>query len=779
MDIFISDPKPPPYDPDNLFNVQVDYEPIKKMIEYLLNRDRKVTAFLQNLTNNQNFMNILNPPVIESENEQRPSSTHKEIQEEEPIQPDEKENLEENGQIDQDENDVTEGLGDQIKDETDNVQDAKEENNNENNNTEDKKNDEDIVEDKKEDDEVTEEKKTDEIIDENKNEGNVEENVEENAQENVEETIEPAEVVQEDKTEEEKEPVEIIEEKKIEEKKEPIEDKKDPEETVEKTKKDSSTKVVDKPHEEEKTKHEQFPKQSIKRPTHDKKSTLPPINIEREIMCSNTIQEMQEKIANLEEKLKSLEEMNNSKRQEIPMSQNLTEEPHVGDVNLQIIKIIEKPKENFIPEIPPIETAKKGTAPEMIIQPFDSSELEKKIGVNIKEIKILKNLFEDLSKDFEHLKLFTKENLESIPHTQVSDPSIETRVLSELSSRIPLLEEKIQELDDFYKGIDLKRIEDEIKDLRMNLKKMNGFQDALSKKANTDQLDEESNRIFSLELLSKQQANDTKCINDEIARTRAKMDLNDTKLSYMARIISELQGKGNSQMDKFKEGMQKYALEHYGEASITDAEWNEIKTTVFQLNKTVPDLIEELGKLREIKKLYIKLQNEMEQKLDKKDFEAWKSENDLQEMFVEFSAQYIARIEFKRELEKVRRRMAYMENMNSTEDAKGATGDKAMIMKRGLGGWSCASCAKNLINLSSRKVSFYPWAKLPNDGSLPAKLSYSRMLSLAKPEDICKSQRPGQSAIFGSKDNQQNKINESLSDNEGPKNTSNILPGQK
>lgn len=39
--------------------------------------------------------------------------------------------------------------------------------------------------------------------------------------------------------------------------------------------------------------------------------------------------------------------------------------------------------------------------------------------------------------------------------------------------------------------------------------------------------------------------------------------------------------------------------------------------------------------------------------------------------------------------------------------------DDAMFTKKPLGGMSCASCEKDIINLYGKKVDFLPWNKFP------------------------------------------------------------------
>jgi len=39
--------------------------------------------------------------------------------------------------------------------------------------------------------------------------------------------------------------------------------------------------------------------------------------------------------------------------------------------------------------------------------------------------------------------------------------------------------------------------------------------------------------------------------------------------------------------------------------------------------------------------------------------------------------------------------------------------ETAMLAKKPLGGWSCASCEKDLINISGRLPAYQAWSKLP------------------------------------------------------------------
>jgi len=80
----------------------------------------------------------------------------------------------------------------------------------------------------------------------------------------------------------------------------------------------------------------------------------------------------------------------------------------------------------------------------------------------------------------------------------------------------------------------------------------------------------------------------------------------------------------------------------------------------------------------------------------------------------------------------------------------GGSDDEAMFAKKPLGGWSCASCEKNLINLHGHIADYQPWSKLPfkepherlakvtilySNMTLKYGAGFSKMLSMMKPTE--------------------------------------------
>ena len=66
--------------------------------------------------------------------------------------------------------------------------------------------------------------------------------------------------------------------------------------------------------------------------------------------------------------------------------------------------------------------------------------------------------------------------------------------------------------------------------------------------------------------------------------------------------------------------------------------------------------------------------------------------------------------------------------------------DNAMFSKKPLGGFSCASCEKNILNLQAKPPEFYNWNRFPvrdpSERIARVGQGFSRMLSSMKPENF-------------------------------------------
>ena len=70
----------------------------------------------------------------------------------------------------------------------------------------------------------------------------------------------------------------------------------------------------------------------------------------------------------------------------------------------------------------------------------------------------------------------------------------------------------------------------------------------------------------------------------------------------------------------------------------------------------------------------------------------------------------------------------------------GDTGDDAMFSTKPLGGLSCASCEKGLVDMHGKRVEFMPWNKLPfrDPAERIARVGqgFSKMLSMINPDQL-------------------------------------------
>ena len=66
--------------------------------------------------------------------------------------------------------------------------------------------------------------------------------------------------------------------------------------------------------------------------------------------------------------------------------------------------------------------------------------------------------------------------------------------------------------------------------------------------------------------------------------------------------------------------------------------------------------------------------------------------------------------------------------------------DDAMFTKKPLGGVSCASCAKDVVDLHGKRVDYLPWGKLPfrdpSERIARVGQGFSKMLSMINPDHL-------------------------------------------
>ena len=77
-----------------------------------------------------------------------------------------------------------------------------------------------------------------------------------------------------------------------------------------------------------------------------------------------------------------------------------------------------------------------------------------------------------------------------------------------------------------------------------------------------------------------------------------------------------------------------------------------------------------------------------------------------------FTKQFADKTETKKALKLLERQLKNLYDLFMSKGGNDSNED-AMFSKKPLGGFSCASCEKDLVNLYGKKVDFMAWGKLP------------------------------------------------------------------
>jgi len=283
------------------------------------------------------------------------------------------------------------------------------------------------------------------------------------------------------------------------------------------------------------------------------------------------------------------------------------------------------------------------------------------------------------------------------------------------------------------KSINIKAIEDAIKELTIKV-------DHKADKKDLDALAELLKKLQAeLEKLGQTSATHT----SEINGLKSRLELLESKFAQISKSVSEL----FTRFEKLK-GMADRPIAAGGNSNIDEGEWSEMKKAVEKLKKDVSDIFKELEMLKDIRRKITLLEGALEGKLDKEEFEKWKAESDINQILSGLLKKFADRNEMLKALKKLEQRISILEELiKETGGGMMDHEDNAMLAKKPLGGWSCASCQKDLINIEGTRVPYNPWAKLPqrNPTERIAKVGqgFSRMLSMLKPELITKSQQVG------------------------------------
>lgn len=110
----------------------------------------------------------------------------------------------------------------------------------------------------------------------------------------------------------------------------------------------------------------------------------------------------------------------------------------------------------------------------------------------------------------------------------------------------------------------------------------------------------------------------------------------------------------------------------------------------------------------------------------------------LNEIVKALTKQFADKAETKKALKLHERQLKNLYSLMMSKGGHGENEEDAMFSKKPLGGLSCASCEKDLVNMMGKKVEFMPWNKLPfrDPAERIARVGqgFSKMLSMINPD---------------------------------------------
>jgi len=154
-------------------------------------------------------------------------------------------------------------------------------------------------------------------------------------------------------------------------------------------------------------------------------------------------------------------------------------------------------------------------------------------------------------------------------------------------------------------------------------------------------------------------------------------------------------------------------------------------------SKDLKDLEDQLNRLKED---FMRLQSAMNDKADLaalKELEKYLLAR-LEDLENSLDGRFADKNETKKAIKALKKQIKNLYDLLMNQQSGHDHGDDAMFAKKPLGGWSCASCAKDIVNLQGTQAEFVPWRQWPfrdpNDRLAKSGQGFSRILSKMKPE---------------------------------------------
>ncbi len=267
------------------------------------------------------------------------------------------------------------------------------------------------------------------------------------------------------------------------------------------------------------------------------------------------------------------------------------------------------------------------------------------------------------------------------------------------------------------------------------LARISALEAQVQTRAGTEDLHQESAKLSALIGTVQTQLNEEiKGSHDDLAKIKSKLELLETKLAYAARALGDLQGKlgqprGTTKPIPSVAVRSQPPVEAFASgAYISEDAWADMRDRVDRIDKALSAVSAELETFRELKRKYAEFEKRIDIKLDAKLFEDWRKENDLDELQAGIERRFADKADVEKMFKKLKMRLIMLEEMTTHEEpAQEPNSAGAMLAKKPLGGWSCASCQKNLVNMEAARPAYYPWARMPKK-SLAERVAKVRLL---------------------------------------------------
>ncbi len=106
----------------------------------------------------------------------------------------------------------------------------------------------------------------------------------------------------------------------------------------------------------------------------------------------------------------------------------------------------------------------------------------------------------------------------------------------------------------------------------------------------------------------------------------------------------------------------------------------------------------------------------------------------------QFSKKFADKKDTKKALKLLEKQLKNLYDLFVSNRQHGENEEDAMFTKKPLGGMSCASCEKNVLNLYGHKADYLPWSRFPfrDPSERIAKVGqgFSKMLSMINPDTL-------------------------------------------